>query len=338
MLTKRGLGLAALGMTIGTAARAQGTGQGSSPGSAQGSGAAEWPQRQVTLVVPWAPGGSTDTLARVLAQRVSADLGRPVVVDNRPGASGTVGHSSVSRAQPDGYTLLLGTNSTYAMAPFLLNSLPYDNDRGFTPIGLLATNAQFFCVHPSVRANDIAELIALAKAQPGKISYSSSGAGSSAHLAVELLNAEAGVEMLHVPYRGGAPALQALIANEVQLSAVDAVSALQPMRAGAVRAIAVSSPQPDPAAPEVKPIAATVPGFESSTDFSLFAPPGVAPALGSRIQAAFARALESAEVREKLATMAIRPVGGKPEDFPAYQKRETEKWGGIIRARNIKPD
>jgi tripartite-type tricarboxylate transporter receptor subunit TctC len=323
MITKRSLGLAAIGMAAASSVQAQG---------------AEWPQRQVTLVVPWAPGGSTDTLARVLAQRASSDLGKPVVVDNRPGASGTVGHSSVSRAQPDGYTLLLGTNSTYAMAPFLLNSLPYDNDRGFTPIGLLATNAQFFCVNPALRANNIAELIALAKAQPGKISYSSSGAGSSAHLAVELLAAEAGIEMLHVPYRGGAPALQALIANEVQLSAVDAVSALQPMRAGAVRAIAVSSREADQTAPEVRPIAATVPGYECSTDFALFAPPGVPAALQSRIQQAFARALDSAEVREKLATMAIRPVDGKPEDFPAYQKREMEKWGGIIRARNIKPD
>ena len=320
MITKRELGLAALGLTAATAARAQ---------------AAEWPQRQVTLVVPWAPGGSTDTLARVLAQRVSADLGRPVVVDNRPGASGTVGHNTVSRAQPDGYTLLLGTNSTYAMAPFLLNSIPYDNDRGFSPLGLLATNAQYFCVHPSVRATNIAELIALAKARPGAISYSSSGAGSSAHLAVELLNAEAGTEMLHVPYRGGAPALQALIANEVQLSAVDAVSALQPIRAGAVRGIAVSSAQPDPAAPELQPVAAAVPGYEC---FSLFAPPGMAPALQSRIQAAFARAIESAEVREKLATLAIRPAGGTPADYPAYQRRESEKWGGIIRARNIKPD
>lgn len=331
MLTKRSLGLAAIGLTAAGQALAQGTAQGTGQGG-------EWPQRQVTLVVPWAPGGSTDTLARVLAQRVSADTGRPVVVDNRPGGSGTVGHATVSRAQPDGYTLLLGTNSTYAMAPFLLNAIPYDNDRGFTPIGLLATNAQFFCVHPSVRASSIAELIALAKAQPGRISYSSSGAGSSAHLAVELLNAEAGIEMLHVPYRGGAPALQALIANEVQLSAVDAVSALQPMRAQAVRAVGVSSARPDPAAPEVQPVAAAVPGYECSTDFSLFAPPGMAPALQSRIQGAFARALESAEVKEKLATLAIRPVGGKPEEFPAYQKREMEKWGGIIRARNIKPD
>jgi tripartite-type tricarboxylate transporter receptor subunit TctC len=323
MIRRRSLGLAALGLAAAGTARAQG---------------AEWPQRQVTFVVPWAPGGSTDTLARVLAQKLSTDLGRPVVVDNRPGGSGTVGHNTVSRAQPDGYTLLLATNSTYAMAPFLLNNIPYDNERGFTPLGLLATNAQFFCVHPSVRANNIQELIALAKAQPGRISYSSSGAGSSAHLAVELLNTIAGIEMLHVPYRGGAPALQALITNEVQLSAVDAVSALQPMRSNAVRAIAVSSAEPDPAAPGVQPIAATVPGYECSTDFALFGPPGMAAPLQARIHDAFARALASAEVKDRLATLAIRPVAGKPEDFPAYQRRESEKWGGIIRARNIKPD
>ncbi|MBY0335311.1 MAG: tripartite tricarboxylate transporter substrate binding protein [Acetobacteraceae bacterium] len=297
-----------------------------------------WPARPVTLVVPWAPGGSTDTLARILAQRVAADVGQPILVDNRPGASGTVGHLSVARARPDGYTLLIGTNSTYAMAPHLLDSIPYDNERGFTPLGLLAYTPQYLCVHPALPARDVAGLLAHARANPGRLSYSSSGAGSSAHLAVELFNAMAGIDMLHVPYRGGAPALQALIANEVQFSAVDAVSALQPMRAGAVRAVAVSSRERQPTAPDVPTVRESgLPEFECSTDFALFAPPELPALLVARIHGAFAAALRAPEVRERLDTLAILPVAGAPGDFAAYQRRESEKWGGIIRARNIRP-
>jgi len=297
-----------------------------------------WPARAVTLVVPWAPGGSTDTLARLLAQRVAADTGQQILVDNRPGASGTVGHLSVARARPDGYTLLIGTNSTYAMAPHLLDSIPYDNDRAFAPLGLLAYTPQYMCVHPSLPIRDVAGLIAHARANPGRLSYSSSGAGSSAHLAVELFNAMAGIEMLHVPYRGGAPALQALMTNEVQFSAVDAVSALEPMRANAVRAIAVSARERHPSAPDVPTVRESgLPEFECSTDFALFAPAGLPDAVATRINAAFAAALRAPEVRARLDAMAIIPVAGAPGDFAAYQQRESAKWGGIIRARNIRP-
>ncbi len=297
-----------------------------------------WPARPVTLVVPWAPGGSTDTLARLLAQRVATDTGQQILVDNRPGASGTVGHNSVARARPDGYTLLIGTNSTYAMAPHLLDAIPYDNDRAFSPLGLLAYTPQYMCVHPALPVRDIAGLIAHARANPGRLSYSSSGAGSSAHLAVELFNVMAGIDMLHVPYRGGAPALQALIANEVQFSAVDAVSALQPMRANAVRALAVSSRERQPSARDVPTVAESgLRDFECSTDFSLFAPAGTPDAVLGRIHAAFAAALRAADVRERLDQMAIIPVAGSPADFAAYQRRESDKWGGIIRQRNIRP-
>jgi tripartite-type tricarboxylate transporter receptor subunit TctC len=297
-----------------------------------------WPARAVTLVVPWAPGGSTDTLARLLAQRVSADTGQQILVDNRPGASGTVGHLSVARARADGYTLLIGTNSTFAMAPHLLDSIPYDNERAFAPLGLLAYTPQYMCVHSGLPARDVAGLIAHARANPGRVSYSSSGAGSSAHLAVELFNAMAGIEMLHVPYRGGAPALQALMASEVQFSAVDAVSALQPMRAGAIRALAVSSRERQPSAPEVPTVREQgLPDFECSTDFALFAPAGTPDAAVARIHAAFAAALRAPEVAERMAALAIIAVGGAPADFATYQRRETEKWGGIIRARNIRP-
>jgi tripartite-type tricarboxylate transporter receptor subunit TctC len=243
----------------------------------------------------------------------------------------------VARARPDGYTLLVGTNSTYAMAPFLLDNIPYDNDRAFAPVGLLATNAQYMCVHPSLPARSVAELIALARARPDGLSYSSSGAGSSAHLAVELFNVMADVRMLHVPYRGGAPAAQALITNEVQFSAIDAVTALPLMRAGSVRAIAVSSARRAALMPEVPTVAESgLPGFESSTDFSMFAPAGTPEDIIRRLHAANVAALRAPEVKERLDSLAIEAVGGTPGEFAAYQRREMEKWGRIIRERNIK--
>jgi tripartite-type tricarboxylate transporter receptor subunit TctC len=176
-------------------------------------------------VVPYAPGGSTDFTARLLAQHLSAEFGQQFVVDNRAGAVGTIGANAVARARPDGHTLLVMPNTNYAMVPHMMQ-LPYDAEKGLAPVCLLATNAQFLCVHPSVRARTAAEFVALAKAQPGKLTYSSSGAGSSAHLAAELFLSMAALDITHVPYRGGAPAAQALIANEVQMSMVDAVTAL----------------------------------------------------------------------------------------------------------------
>jgi tripartite-type tricarboxylate transporter receptor subunit TctC len=299
--------------------------------------AESWPgARPVTIVVSWAPGGSTDFVARVLAQQLSAELGGNVVVDNRPGASGTVGHASVARARPDGYTLLLGVNSTYAMARHLFPQRGYDDESAFAPIGRVAASPIILCTNPAFGARDIAGLIERAKAAPGRLSYASSGAGSSAHLATELFLRSAGIQVQNVTYRGGAPAVQALVANEVQMAMVDAVTALPLMAAGSIVGLGVSTLARNPLAPNVPTIAeAGFPGFEATSDFALLAPSGTPPALVARLAAATQAALRNPELLERLRQNAIVPTPGTPEAFPAYLAAESAKWGEVIRTRGI---
>lgn len=307
------------------------------PSLARAQGAAEYPNRPVQVIVPWPAGGSSDSVARVVAARLAADLGQNFVVDNRPGATGTLGHGIVARARPDGYTLLVATNSTYAIAPYLYPSLPYDNDRAFAAISLLATTPQTWCVHPTVPARDFGAFLALARARPDALSFESSGIGGTSHLATELLMAMAGLRMLHVPYRGGGPAAQALLTGEVNCGFVDVVTALPFLRSGEMRALGVSSPQRAPLAPEVPTIAeAGLPGFASSTDFALLAPAGVPEPVLRRIHAAVVAALRAPEVRERLEGAGITPVGSAPEAWLAYAAQEGAKWGEIIRTRGIR--
>jgi tripartite-type tricarboxylate transporter receptor subunit TctC len=298
-----------------------------------------WPARTVTVVVPWAAGGSTDFLARVLCQRLSSDLGQSFVVENRPGAAGTVGHAAVSRARPDGHTLLIGANGTYAMAPHLYDNLGYDTLTGFTPIGLLARTPIFFGANPRQVPGGMAEFIARAKAEPGRVAYASSGAGSSAHLAGELLAIMAGVELLHVPYRGGGPAAQALVAGEVAMGPTDAPTALPLMRGGQIKALGVGSPTRTAQAPEVPTVAETLPelaGFECAAEFCMLAPPGTSPEIIARLHGAVLTALRHPEVVARLADGAMEPVGAAPEAWEPYLRRELDKWGGVIRTRGIR--
>ena len=298
-----------------------------------------WPSRPVTVIVPWAAGGSTDFLARVLCQRLSADLGQPFVVENRPGASGTVGHAAVSRARPDGTLFLIGANGTYAMAPHLMEGLGYDTETGFAPIGLLARTPIFFGANPRLVPGGMREFLAAARENPGRVAYASSGPGSSAHLAAELLSIMAGVELLHVPYRGGGPAAQALVAGEVAMGPTDAPTALPLMRAGTIKALGVGNPRRTPQAPEVPTVAETDPrlaGFECAAEFCMLAPPGTPPEVVARLHAAVVAALRHPEVAARLAEGAMEPVGGSPAEWGPYLRRELEKWGGVIRARGIK--
>lgn len=292
--------------------------------------------RPVTLVVAWAPGGSTDFVARVLAQQLSQELGGNVVVDNRPGASGTIGHASVARARSDGYTLLLGVNSTYAMSRHLFPQRGYDDDRAFVGIGRVAISPIFLCVNPTLGITDIAGLVARAKEAPGRMSYSSSGAGSSAHLATELFLREAGIDIQNITYRGGAPAVQALIANEAQVAFVDAVTALPLMQAGSIRALGVSTLQPNELAPNVPTIAsAGFPGFEATSDFALLAPAGTPAPIVQRLATAMTAAMQNAEVLQRLRQNSIFPTVGTPEAFPGYLQAESGRWADVIRTRGI---
>ncbi|NGM19114.1 tripartite tricarboxylate transporter substrate binding protein [Roseomonas stagni] len=323
-LTRRGLGAASLGLIAGAAAR---------PALAQDA----WPgTRPVTIVVSWAPGGSSDFTARLLAQGLARELPGNVVVDNRPGASGTIGHASVARARPDGQTLLLGVNSTYAMSRHLFPNRGYDDDRAFTGIGRVAVSPIFLCVSNALGVRDIAGLVARAKREPGKLSYGSSGAGSSAHLATELFLRAAGIDVLNVTYRGGAPAVQALVANEVQVAFVDGVTALPLMAANQIVAIGISSLERNSLAPNVPTIAESgFPGFEATTNWSLLAPAGTPQAIIDRLAAAKSAVLRTPEVIERMRQVAIVPMDGTPAQFPEYLAAESAKWGEVIRSRGI---
>jgi tripartite-type tricarboxylate transporter receptor subunit TctC len=268
---------------------------------------------------------------------MGAELGQTMIVENRPGASGTIGHTAVSQSDPDGYTLLLATNSTYAMAPHLLGKLQYDSDKAFAPIGLVLSSPQILCVHPSIPATTVAEFLGYVRArQPDGVVFESSGHGGSSHLAMELLMSMAKFGMLHVPYRGGGPALQALVAGEVNTGFVDSVIALPMAEGGKIRMLGVSTTERLPLAPDVPTIAeAGVPGFQSSTDVALLAPAATPPAIVARISSVLLAALKSPEVRDPLLKQGAIIVGGTPDQFPDYYTKESGKWGEIIRSRGI---
>ncbi len=308
-----------------------------SAASARAQTAAPWPgNRTVTMVVAWAPGGSTDFVARVLAQQLSKELNGNVAVDNRPGASGTIGHASVARARADGTTLLLGVNSTFAMSRHLFPNRGYDDEKDFIGIGRVAVSPIFLCVNPGIGVRSIAGLVGRAKEAPGKMSYASSGAGSSAHLATELFLRSAGISVENVTYRGGAPAVQALVSGEVQIAFVDAVTALPLMAAGQIIAIGNSTLQRNPLAPDIPTIAESgFPGFMATSDFALLAPAGTPDALVQQLATAKAAAMRNPEVLERLRQNSIFPTPGTPAEFPAYLREESAKWGELIRARGI---
>jgi tripartite-type tricarboxylate transporter receptor subunit TctC len=326
-LTRRSFGTATLGLMAGSLLGRTAAAQTADayPGT-----------RPVTIVVAWAAGGSTDFVARVMAQALSRELNGNFVVDNRPGASGTIGHGSVARARPDGYTLLLGVNSTYAMSRHLFPNRGYNDDTAFTGIGRIAVSPIFLCVNPRIGVRTIAELVAKAKEAPGRMSYASSGAGSSAHLATELFLRDAGIQIENVTYRGGAPAVQALITGEVQVAMVDGVTALPLMQAGQIVAVGVSTTERNPLAPTVPTIAESgFPGFEATSNFALLGPAGLPAPIVARLAAAKDAVMRNPEVLERLRANSIFPTPGTPEQWPAYFRAESAKWGDLIRARGI---
>jgi tripartite-type tricarboxylate transporter receptor subunit TctC len=296
-----------------------------------------YPSRVIKLVVPWPPGGITDVIGRILAQRMGTELGAAMIVENRPGASGTIGHSMVAQSARDGYTLLLATNSTYAMAPYLLGKLPYDSDKAFTPIGLVASSPQVLCVHASLPVTDVKSFLDYVRPrQPDGVSFESSGPGGSSHLAMELLMSMAKVNMLHVPYRGGGPALQALVAGEVNAGFVDSVVALPMAEGGKIRLLGVSTRERISVAPDLPTIAeAGVPGFQSSTDVAMLAPAGTPPEIIKKVSGALIAALKSTEARDPLLKQGVIIAARLPEEFPSYYAQESAKWGEIIKSRGI---
>jgi tripartite-type tricarboxylate transporter receptor subunit TctC len=298
-----------------------------------------WPSRAVTVMVPFAPGGSTDFVARLLSQELSAALGQQFVVDNRAGGSGTVGMAWLARARPDGYTLGVVPNGTFAMAPAMYERLSYDNDRAFAPVGMLASNGMFLCVEPGSPYKTLADLISASRAQPGRISFGSAGSGVANHLGPELLQEMAGVQWLHVPYRSGAAGVQAVIAKEVTLSFVDSVTAIPYLKDRTLTALGYSGAERSPQAPEVPAIAELgYRDYRASTDFGLFAPAGTPQPIIERLSAEARRIMLSSATKARLDPLAIDPVGGTPAEFDPYAAAERMKWGELIRRRNIKPE
>lgn len=298
---------------------------------------ARWPSRPITMIVPFGAGGGTDILARLLAQHMSAKLGQPMPIDNRAGATGTVGMALLARARPDGYTIAIAPNGTYAMATALYDRLPYDIERAFAPVGMLATTPILVCVHPDSPYRDLAALIAAAKAEPGKLTYASAGAGSTSHIFVELLLETTGAQMLHVPYRSAAQTAQAVMQREAVMSMVDASVSLPMVRGGQLRALAITSAQRSSQTPDVPTVAESgFPGYRASVDFGLFAPAGTPQPVLDRLATEARAALQLPEMKPRLESLAMEPVGGTPAEFAANQVEETRRWADLIRRRGIR--
>jgi tripartite-type tricarboxylate transporter receptor subunit TctC len=294
---------------------------------------AVFPSRPIRIVVPQAPGGNADTFGRILAQRLSERIGQQVVVENRAGAGGTVGSALVSKAAPDGYTLLIADNGTHAIAPTLYGAkLPYDVFRDFTPITLAATFPTVIMIHPSVPAQNVQEFVALVKSQPGKLSYSSAGTGNGSHLAVEMFRAAAGgLDMVHVPYKGGAPAIQALLAGEVQLTAVSVNTALPHIQAGKVRALGVASSKRSPALPDVPTFIESGIPFQGDSWLAVMGPAGIPADVVVILQREISAALREPETTERLAKIGLAVVASSPDGLTEVLQRDVPKWGKAVK-------
>jgi tripartite-type tricarboxylate transporter receptor subunit TctC len=298
-----------------------------------------YPVKPVRLIVPFPPGGPADALARMVGDKLSASLGQSVVVDNRPGAGGNIGMELAAKAAPDGYTLVLAPAGNLTVNPSLYRNVPYDVGRDFAPVTVIAAVPNILVVNPAVPAHTLAELIAYAKANPGKLNFSSPGAGSGAHLAGELLKSSAGIEAVHVPYSGIAPATTAVVAGDVQLMFAGAPSALPQVSAGKLRALAVASPKRIAAAPALPTLDESgLPGFDVTSWYGIVVPAATPPAIIERLQREIATALDKPDVRAKLAALGAEPIGNTPAEFGVMIKSETAKWSKIVKDANIKAE
>jgi tripartite-type tricarboxylate transporter receptor subunit TctC len=298
-----------------------------------------YPVRPVRLIVPFPPGGPADALARIVGERLSVSLGQSVVVDNRPGAAGNIGMELAAKAAADGYTLVLAPAGNLTVNPSLYRSVPYDVSRDFAPVTVIAAVPNILVVNPAVPAQNLAELIRYAKANPGRLNFSSPGSGSGAHLAGELLKSTAGIDVVHVPYNGIAPAVTAVVAGDVQMMFAGAPSALPQASAGKLRALAVASPKRIAAAPALPTLDESgLPGFDVTSWYSIVAPAGTPPAVIERLQREIAGALDNPDVRAKLAGLGAEPIANSPAEFAAMIKSETAKWSKIVKDANIKAE
>ena len=294
------------------------------------AGAQPYPNKNIRLVVADAPGGAPDQLGRLLAQRLSEQLGQQVIVDNRAGAGGVLGADLAAKSPPDGYTLLLTTTAIYALLPNLRKDLPYDAVKSFVPISRIATASNVLVVNVAVPANSVAELVKLAKEKPGVMNYASAGVGTPAHLAGEMLNLLADIKVTHVPYKGAAPALTDVIAGNAQYIITSPIAAGAHMSGGRVRALATTGAERNPALPDLPTIGSTVPGYDISQTWGIVAPAGTPPDVVKRLSDEIVKAMNNPDIKERVLKTGAVPVGDGPAEFEAFMANERQRLGDVI--------
>ena len=298
-----------------------------------------FPVRPIRLVVPFPPGGAVDAYARIVQSRLGEQLGQPIVIENRGGAGGMIGADLVAKAAPDGYTLLVGNVAALAMNVGVYASMPYDPLRDFTPIMHTVDVNYVLVIHPAVPVKTVAELVAHAKASPGKLSYGSAGAGSAPHLATELLKQRAGIDIVHVPYKGGGPMVADLLGGQIQLAIGDQANLMPQVKAGKLRVLAVGSARRSPTYPEVPTIAeAGFAGFEAGAWQAIVGPAGMPAPIVKRLHEALQRSMEAADVRDRLLGAGLDPVAGTPEDLARHIRAEIGKWSKVAKEVGARAD
>src|SRR5882672_8019741 len=298
-----------------------------------------YPAKPIRMIVAYPPGGGTDIVGRMVAQKLGETLGQSVLVENRGGASGNIGTELAARAVPDGYTILMGNVAPNAINVSLFRNLPFDPVADFAPVTLVASTPNILVVHPAIPARTVKEVIALAKAKPGTLNFASAGVGSSSHLAGELFRILAGAEIVHVPYKGAGPAMVDVLSGQVQLYFATMPAAMPHVKSGKLVPIAVTSARRSQALPEIPTLAESgVPGYEASTWYGLLAPAHAPDATVARLHDGVAKILGERALREKLADQGFEPVGGSPQEFATYIKSEIAKWGKVIRDAGIRPE
>ena len=296
-----------------------------------------YPERNLTLVVPFAAGGSTDILARIVTEHLQRSLRQPVIVENRTGASGNIGTAAVARSAPDGYTLLFNTMSVHTMNHALFTAMPFDGVGDFSPITLLAHVLNTMVAHPSIPATNVREFIEYAKASPGKIAYASAGAGSTNHLCGALFEKLAEVSMVHVPYRGGAPAVADTVAGQTQLMFTAGTQSLEHVKAGKLRLLAVTEGKRSSLLPDVPTVAETLPGFEMAVWYGAYGPAGLPKEIVASLNAEIGRILFLPEVKKRMEDIAVETAKSSPEELGALTQADADKWGKIIKQLGIAP-
>ena len=297
-----------------------------------------WPSRSIRFVVPYPPGGPTDLMARSMSGRLAEALAQPVVVDNRPGAGGNVGAEIAAKAPPDGYTLLMGAISTHSINASLYSRLGYDPVKDFAPITQVSIIPLVINAHPSLPANGVRELIALAKKNPGQLSYGSSGSGGGTHLAGELFKMMSGTSLVHVPYKGLSPATTDLMGGNIPLLFNDLTTAIQPYKAGRIKILGVSTAKRVPQIPDVATVGEVLPGYEAYTWFGVLVPAGTPQPVVDRLSRESMKILASDEIKKRFAEVGAEPVGNTPQQFEAFMASETAKWAKVIKASGARVD